>query len=48
MFRPIHGHYQSYDQPDDGHELAEICRCILIRTYFLHTNCCVIDYLQHI
>ena len=27
-----------YDQPDDGHELAETCRCILIRIYFLHTT----------
>ena len=49
MFRPIHGHHQvdgnsyivnlkSYDQPDDGHELAETWRCILIRLYFLHTT----------
>ena len=29
---------KSYDQPDDGHELAETCRCILIRIYFLHTT----------
>ena len=27
-----------YDQPDDGHELAETCRCVLIRIYFLHTT----------
>ena len=27
-----------YDQPDDGHELAETCRCILTRIYFLHTT----------
>jgi len=40
MFRPIHGHHQvdRYDQPDDGHELAETCRCMLIRIYFLHTT----------
>ena len=29
---------KSYDQPDDGHELAETCRCILIRIYFLRTT----------
>ena len=29
---------KSYDQPDDGHELVETCRCILIRIYFLHTT----------
>ena len=29
---------KSYDQPDDGHELAETCRCILIRIYYLHTT----------
>ena len=37
-----------YDQPDDGHELAETCRCTLIRIYFSSYNCCGIDYLQHI
>ena len=31
-------HLKSYDQPDDGHELAETCRCILIIIYFLHTT----------
>ena len=29
---------KSYDQSDDGHELAETCRCTLIRIYFLHTT----------
>ena len=29
---------KSYDQPDDGHELAQTCRRILIRIYFLHTT----------
>ena len=48
MFRPIHGHLQVdrnsqqnlkiYDQPDDGYELAETCRYILIIIYFLHTT----------
>ena len=29
---------KSYDQPDDGRELAETCRCVLIRIYFLHAT----------
>ena len=44
----IQQNLKSYDQPDDGHELAETFRCILIRIYFSSHNCCVIDYLQHI
>ena len=29
---------KSYGQLYDGHELAETCRCILIRIYILHTT----------
>jgi len=32
-------------QPDDGHELAEICRWLYIEYTFFIPSSCVIDYL---
>ena len=39
----------TYDnQPDDGHELTEICRWLISRIYILFISSCVIHYFQHI